>query len=68
MEPQNSKKGTWLIILVVLALVVGGIYYWMTIPQTPEAVFDEVQVGLESVDLGDLDAEIEALDMDLEQL
>jgi|GEM_PF-2917562 len=69
MEPQqNSKKGTWLIILLVLVLIAAGVYYWAMMPQTPDAVSNEVQAGLDSADLGDLESDIQALDTDLNQL
>ena len=69
MEPQqNSKKGIWLVIVLVLLLIIAGAYYWAMMSQTPDAISGQVQSGLEAVSFDDLDTEIQLLDTDLNQL
>jgi flagellar basal body-associated protein FliL len=67
MEPQkSSKKWSWIIMLLVLVLAIAGAYYWVMAPTGDVSV--DVQQDLESIDLGDLEAEMESLEMDLDQL
>jgi len=67
MEPQkSSKKWSWIIMLLVLVLAIAGAYYWVMAPTGDVSV--DVQQDLESIDLGDLEAEMEGLEMDLDQL
>ncbi len=67
MEPQkSSKKWGWIIMLLVLVLAIAGAYYWVMAPTGDVSV--DVQQDLEAIDLGDLEAEMESLEMDLDQL
>lgn len=69
MEPQkSSKKWGWIIMLLVLVLAIAGAYYWVMSPTETGDVSIDVQEDLESIDLGDLEAEMESLEMDLDQL
>ena len=67
MEPQiNSQKWVWMVVLLVLVLAIAGAYYWVMAPTGDVSV--DVQADLDSIDLGNLEAEMEGLEIDLDQL
>jgi flagellar basal body-associated protein FliL len=78
MEPQNSNKTMWVLVSAGAIIIVAiAIYYAMLgnkgvevleQDKTPETVSSEVQEGLNSTDLGNLDADINSLDADINKL
>jgi hypothetical protein len=69
--PENNKKKKILIAAGLLALVLLVAWWWQSArgpirfgEDTPEAINED----LESVDIGDLNTEFEAIDQELNQL
>lgn len=78
MEPQNSNKTMWVLVSAGAIIVIAGAVYYAMMGnkgaevleqnKTPETVSSEVQEGLNSTDLGNLDADIKSLDADINTL
>lgn len=78
MEPQNSKKTLWILIsLGVIIIAALATYYVMMAnrgvevleqDKTSETISSEVQEGLNSTDLGNLESDINSLDADINKL
>jgi len=75
---QSSNKIVWVVLaLAVAAVAIGGWYYMLKANRgkelletatAPETVSNEIQEELNSIDLGNLDADIQNLDADINQL
>ena len=75
---QNSNKTIWIaLLLLVAAVAIGGWYFTLKANRgkelleattAPETVSNEIQEELNSIDLGNLDADIQNLDADINQL
>jgi hypothetical protein len=78
MEPQNSKKTMWILVSAGVIIIIAAASYYMMkgnkgvevleTAKTPETVSNEVQEGLNSTDLGNLDKDIQGLDADINKL
>ncbi len=81
MEPQkNSKKMVWLIVLAVVLVVVAIAIYMSMGSKAPmgtegvsggaatENISADVQQGLDSMNLGDLNTEMNSLNTDINKL
>ncbi len=81
MEPQqNSKKTVWLIVSgIVLVIVAIAVYVSMGLKTpagtesvggetSPENISTDVQQGLDSLNLGDLNSEMDSLNTDINKL
>ncbi|MHB9019345.1 MAG: hypothetical protein ACYC3G_00505 [Minisyncoccota bacterium] len=79
MEPQqNSKKTLWILIALGVVIIISLATYYVMMAnkgvevleqdKTPEAVSNEVQEGLNSTDLGNLESDINSLDTDINKL
>lgn len=69
---QNHKKKKILIAIIVAALLVlAGIWWWQSsresVIEQPESI-EALNEALENLDVGDLDAEFEVIDQELQQL
>lgn len=82
LQEFNQKKGHWTVAVVVIVAVVGLFLVWWYVDRmgfnplpsvgvgTPseETKINQINQELERVDVGDLDAEFEAIDSDLNSL
>ena len=78
MEPQNSNKKMWVLVSAGAVVIIAiAIYYAMMgnkgvealdQDKTSETVFNEIQEGLNSTDLGNLESDINGLDADINKL